>query len=170
MQNYEQYPASSEELQHYGVLGMKWGVRRASKRLSQATTKEGRDKAVASLNKHKTKGTAKVAKLNAKNDKLSRKADKLDSKNAARAAKLKQKAAKYDRKSYGRFVSQSKYEKLQYKAKSYTARANNLLAYSNTVKARIESNNAMISLYNRELKNIDTALASQGRKIVDSIS
>ena len=43
------------ELYHYGVKGMRWGVRRAQKKLAKATTKEDRDKAIAALKKHKEK-------------------------------------------------------------------------------------------------------------------
>ena len=60
---------SDGELMHYGVPGMKWGVRRATKRLSKATTKEQRDKAVGKLETHRAKASAKIEKLNKKRPK-----------------------------------------------------------------------------------------------------
>lgn len=52
-----------EELYHYGVLGMKWGVRRAARALSKATTKEEKAKAAARLDKHVEKAGKKLSKI-----------------------------------------------------------------------------------------------------------
>ena len=45
---------NNNELYHYGVRGMKWGIKKASKTLSSdKATSEKKEKAVASLEKHK---------------------------------------------------------------------------------------------------------------------
>ena len=108
MNNYENYYSTSnpseEELMHYGVLGMKWGVRRASKQLSGATTKEGRAKAKASLDKHYAKASKKLNKYSKKVDKNLTKARKKTIKaeagfaTAKGRAKATAKAAKFRRK------------------------------------------------------------------------
>lgn len=85
----------SDELQHYGVIGMKWGVRRAAKAYSKASTSEGKAKAKAKLEKHMEKASKKLNKFNAKADKKMNKAVQ---------------------KRYGLFGSQAKYDKFQAKA------------------------------------------------------
>ena len=114
-----------EYLAHYGVLGMKWGVRRASNRLSNATTSSERASANASLKRHSEKAGRKF-------EKLSNKALKTQSR--ARAAMVKAEKSKY-----GLFSNSDKYEqrkhkaeKRQYKANKYVAKAANW--YSNMEK------------------------------------
>lgn len=64
MQVGEDMNYDNNELYHYGVRGMKWGVRKATKTLSSSkSTVEQREKAISSLQKHKIKASAKVAKL-----------------------------------------------------------------------------------------------------------
>lgn len=114
-----------EYLAHYGVLGMKWGVRRASNRLSNATTASERDSANASLKRNSEKAGHKF-------EKLSNKALKTQSR--ARAAMVKAEKSKY-----GLFANQAKYEKRKQKAEKQQFKANKSVAkaanwYSNMEK------------------------------------
>lgn len=103
-----------EYLAHYGVLGMKWGVRRASNRLSNATTNSERSSANASLKRHSEKAGRKL-------ERLSNKALKKQSN--ARNAMIKAEKSKY-----GLFANQAKYEKRKQKAEKQQFKANKSVA------------------------------------------
>lgn len=55
---------NQNELMHYGVLGMKWGVKRGTRQLSKATTPKQKQKSVATLEKHKGKAIKKLERAN----------------------------------------------------------------------------------------------------------
>lgn len=114
---------TEDELRHYGVLGMKWGVRRAnykSQRYERLATKALKyDKKSASL-------TKKSEKAHAEED-LGR-----ANKAAIKAAKLNKKAATIERKSvkadndFEKDRLHRKAEKLKYKAANKQIDANRL--------------------------------------------
>lgn len=101
-----QYDPNS--LQHYGVLGMRWGVRKnPSRAYSKATRKADRLSTKASkLEKSANDGAWNTAKAKHKSQKLGKKAAKLQRKankafrsgNTTKAAHLQSKANKYTRK------------------------------------------------------------------------
>lgn len=114
-----------EYLAHYGVLGMKWGVRRASNRLSNATTNAERSSANVSLKRHSEKAGRKF-------ERLSNKAIKKQSN--ARNAMIKAEKSKY-----GLFANQAKYEKRKQKAEKQQFKANKAVAKAAKWYSNMES-------------------------------
>lgn len=104
---------STEELYHYGVLGMKWGVRRAN---SKAARADKLRKKALDYDKRSANLTKKSEKAHAEYD-LER-----SNRAAVKAAKLGKKAAKIEKKSvksdseFNRDRLHRKAEKLKYKA------------------------------------------------------
>ena len=154
----------SDSLQHYGVKGMKWGVRRASKRLSKATTDDERRKAVSSLQKHRSKGSAEITKLQKKQPKLEEKAERAVVKYDTKAARLTSKAARARRRMGGVFVSNSKAERLYTQARTLETKAYVLKSKSAEAKAKVQANKTMQEAFQREIDNIDQILIERGKK------
>lgn len=155
-----------DELAHYGVVGMRWGVRRNTRMLKSGDSAK-RAKAANALQKHREKGAAKINKLQKKGVKLEMKHEQHIIKNETKAAKLNEKATKQRRKAYGLFVSENKAAKRLGKAQILESKANALTAKANKAKADINKNNAMIKAFEREISNIDTALVSRGKEYIN---
>lgn len=174
-----QDPLYSDELYHYGVKGMKWGVRRASKvLLSSKSSQEQRDKAVASLQKHKTKASTKLASLEKKRSKLDDDLRKSTVKDMTKATKIERKVAKIDkkiakkqRKAAGIFTSNDRAEKLlfeanimQTKSTKLHAKAKTLTAKYEAAKAKVDANESMQKAFKKGISDIDNALVEVGRR------
>ena len=155
---------SDEDIEHYGVKGMKWGVRRASKALSKATTEAQRDKAVAKLNKHREKSSNKITKLEKQHKKLEDRYDRDVIKRQAKAAKYSNKSAKLERQAYRRFTSEDKAEKLLYQSRKLEVYAKELRANAAKAKAKIEHNEQMTKMLKQGINDIDAALVDKGKK------
>lgn len=162
------YNTSDEELYHYGVKGMRWGVRRASKQLSNATTDKQREKAVSSLNKHREKSTDKITKLEKARPKLEKKVEQQITKNDVKATKLQQKAAHKRDKGYNALLmSQKRRQKNIFKADRLQAKADALKADSEKAKAMLAKNDAMTKAFKQGISTIDKALVENGRRYVN---
>lgn len=153
-----------QELKHYGILGMRWGVRRSRKQLERTSTSEQRSKAISNLEKHKEKGTAKVAKLEKKGAKLEKKKDKMVVKNDAKAWQMKQESANLRMKAYAPFTSKKRSAKRIYQANKLEAKADYMIANSQKAKAKVERNKTMIEAFKKELSTIDATLVVNGKK------
>ena len=111
------------ELYHYGVLGMKWGVRRA---LHKQSTNERLKKKALNYDRKSAINTKKAEKRHAEEDlgnanKAATKAAQYNKK----SAELKKKALKTDDE-FKRSVYESKAEKAKYKATKTQMKANRI--------------------------------------------
>lgn len=140
----------NNELQHYGVLGMKWGVRRANNAYSNATTKSEKKKALGILNKNMAKANKKLNKLDAKISKKRTKAEKAYYKYAKQASKSV-------------FRSESKVKSTESKYKKKDAKYANSIVKANKWYKEIE----------KEFKNTPVSMTSKqqalGKKYVDTM-
>lgn len=160
----------ADELMHYGVLGMKWGHRKAQRNIVKNEK----------LNKKALKYDIKSAKFTKKSEKKHAKWDLGRSNRAAiKSAKLQQKSAKLKRKALKvdegkRIKLEKKAGKLDYKAAKKTIKGNRLskttgygmvaMRYSvksdkvaaKAAKARMKmaKNQAYIDMFNRKVNSL----------------
>lgn len=156
----------NNELMHYGVPGMKWGVKRASKKLAKADTAEKRDKAIASLNKHRGKAVKKIEKLNKQRVKLQKDADNIALKYNPKISRLQVQSAAKKIQAGSFFTSKIRAEKLMNDAKKLDMKSDLLKASVMKAKANIEKNETLTRLFKEGINDIDTALASKGKRVM----
>ena len=153
--DYQGNRADVNELRHYGVLGMKWGVRRYQP--YPDGKKNGKEVGEAEK-------AARAAKLQAHYNKAVNKLNKIDTKYQKRQLKADKKYAKAEKKLNGAFGSQrkgarafSKAAKKQYKA--------NKVAYKG-----MKWYDAMEKSFGRSyLKSIDPSVVSRGEEFTKRV-
>lgn len=160
------YNENNNELLHYGVKGMRWGVRRATKALSKATTDEKREKALNRLEKHRAKASRKVEKLDKARPKLERKVERAVTKIDVKAARYNRSALRYEGKANSLISTKGLRNYHRSQASKMRYRANELTAMSNEYKAKLAQNEAMTKAFKQGINDIDDALVEYGRKYV----
>ena len=160
------YKASydDEGLIHYGIKGMRWGVRRATKKLTSATTQSQYDKAINSLNKHKEKSAAKIAKLEKKRPKLEKQVEKHIMKTDGKVAKMDLKISKMEKKAGRLLTSKKKSIKLMDEARVMRVKSDALRAKSQNAKQLLTKNTAMQEVFKKGIRDIDISLIENGKR------
>ena len=158
------------ELYHYGVLGMKWGVRRARKELHESDrtgNKSAREHAITSLSAHRDKINKKLTSLDKKSADLEAKRYKQVTKTAPKIAKLERKSAKLRYKA-GKAVYTSTSNKRLHKSAKLDYKVSKLNKISAKTQAKIEKNERLKNIYKESLNEINRELVSRGQDFMNA--
>lgn len=156
------------ELQHYGVPGMRWGIRRGRNQITRAKTKEEHEKGVSTLTKHRGKAVRKVAKLEKKGVKLDKAYNKAVLKTDPKIAKLDKQIGNIDRKLNKRpNMSDKKARRLITDQVALEMKINDLQAKSSKAKTAYAKNERLKEIFNKGISDIDDILAKAGRKYIN---
>ena len=177
---------NNDELYHYGVLGMKWGVHRARSKMKQSNKLA---KKAAVYDKKSAKMTKKSEKIHAKKD-LGRanRAAKKAATYRIKSAKLEKKALKTDNE-FKRSILESRAANLNYKASrkqikanilsktkgygvkamKYSIKSDKLARKSAKARKRIASNERYKSMMKRKASSISPEDLKGAYKFVQSL-
>lgn len=155
---------TQEELVHYGVKGMRWGIRRGRKKLSSASTKAERAKAVESLKKVKAKSEKKIGKLDREIEKkqqyLSKNRDRLIDK----ANRADYKYTYHQSKVYGWRGGVDRTR--QTRANLWNAKAQKYRGQIKYAEDLIAKNERLKSEFNKGINEIDSLIKERGKKYI----
>ena len=164
----EYYITTDGELYHYGVKGMRWGVRRAKKELhgSRSYTSTGtmgsHNHAVAVLDTHREKINKKLSKLDKKSEKLEAKRYKQATDSATKIAKLDRESAKLRKKAGKAFYTSTSNKRL-HKAAKLDYKISKLKEATAKTQAKIEKNNRLKEAFKKGLDEINDELITKGQ-------
>ena len=159
------YERNSDTLVHYGVKGMKWGVRRAMKELHESNrtgSKGAHNHAVAVLSEHRDKIGKKLASLDKKSTKLESKRYKQATKTEKKIAKLERKSAKAKLKAGKAFYTSTSNKRLHKSAK-FDYKVSKLKKTIAKTQAKIEKNERLKAIYKKSLNEINYELVTKGQ-------
>ena len=154
-----------DELMHYGVLGMKWGVRRSLEQLHRANTsgsKGGHNTAVSNLSSHRDKINKKLTKLESRGEQLEKKQYKIITKSNIKASKYKTKSAKLRQKAFAT-GSADKFASLTVKANKLDIKISKIEKKASKVQSQIAKNEKLKKTFNTALKDINKELVDKGQ-------
>ena len=151
----------SDELCHYGIRGMRWGIRRYQN--PDGTLTEAGRKRVLKLRDSNSR-------LTGKRDKLTKRMEFQTRKYANSISKANQKAAELRVKEYGLFTTKARADKLEYKASKLEARAAQKAMKIDRTKARIAKIDALVSKNNRKISELNSAEISKGKDYAEKMT
>ena len=164
------YNMANNELMHYGVNGMKWGVRRGIKELNNAYRDGGVDRgqhnhAVSVLTTHRNKINKKIGKLDTQHKKLDKQVYKQTTKIAPKISKLETKANKLELKAY-KTRNYDKSEALKQKASKLNYKVALLKKDVVSIKAKVAKNERLQQMFKEGLSSIDKAMTLKGKEFL----
>ena len=151
----------SDELCHYGIRGMRWGIRRYQN--PDGTLTEAGRKRVSKLHDSNSR-------LTERRDKLTKRMEFQTRKYANSISKANQKAAELRVKEYGLFTTKARADKLEYKASKLEARAAQKAMKIDRTKARIAKIDALVSKNNRKISELNSAEISKGKDYAEKMT
>lgn len=159
----------NDELMHYGVPGMRWGVKRAKKAYAKAYERGDKEKMAkldSKMKSNSVKASRQITKLQKKLPKLQKDVDYSVRKLDAKAASLAIDAAKMRSKAYGRLQTQNMAQKRMLEANKLQAKSDALKARSEEAKAKLEANKTAQELFKKGISEMNKLQVDKGKTLL----